>query len=142
MIPCIAIVDDHEDDVAAIRLAFEAHRITNRVDRCTDADDTMDYLTGCGRHADRGGGARLVLLDVESPGGDGLGLLQRIRSDARTSRVPVVLLSRARDEARVARGYELGANSFVVKPLDFTKLAAAVRVIGMYWTLYNEPPAD
>jgi len=140
--PQIVIADHHADDVAAIRRAFEEHRVSNNVAHCRDADDTMDCLTARGRHADRpGGAAHLVLLDVEL-GGDGLGLLARIRGDARTSRVPVVLLTRARDEARVARGYELGANSVVVKPVDFARFAAAIRVIGMYWTLFNEPPAD
>lgn len=144
MITSIVIVDDHDEDVAAIRHAFEQHRVTNRLQRFVAADEAFEFLLGRGLHADDAATDRphLVLLDVESPRCGGFELLERIRGEPRLSRVPVVLLSRERDATRVARGYELGANSFVVKPLDFAKLASAIRVIGLYWTLLNEPPAD
>ncbi|HET7225888.1 MAG TPA: response regulator [Candidatus Eisenbacteria bacterium] len=142
MITSIVIVDDHDEDVAAIRHAFEQHRVTHRLQWFVAVDDAFEFLLGRGRHAqaapDR---PHLVLLDVESPRCGGFELLERIRREPRLARVPVVLLSRERDASRVAKGYELGANSFVVKPPDLTNLAAAIRVIGLYWML-NEPPVD
>lgn len=142
MITSIVIVDDHDEDVAAIRHAFEQHRITHCLQRFVRVDDAFEFLLGHGLQPqavpDR---PRLVLLDVESPRCGGFELLERIRREPRLSRLPVVLLSRSRDASRVARGYELGANSFVVKPPECAKLAAAIRVIGLYWVL-NEPPAD
>jgi two-component system, response regulator len=107
-----------------------------------DGEAALDYLWGTGVHAGRDVRdlPAVILLDLKLPGVSGLQVLQQIRGDARTRRVPVVILTTSKEEQDVATGYDLGVNSYVRKPVDFNQFAAAVEQLGLYWLVLNEAP--
>jgi len=101
----------------------------------------LDYLFGTGAHADRGRGLpAVILLDLKLPRLDGLEVLRRLRADARTRLLPVVILTSSEEEQDLINGYRLGANSYVRKPVEFGQFSEAIRQLGLYWMLLNEPP--
>lgn len=138
----ILLVEDNPDDVKLTRHAFEKCGIANQVVVVTDGAEALDYLLGTGPHAERDMGEQpaLVLLDLKLPKIGGLEVLRRIRADARTRLVPVVVLTSSREEQDLASSYANGANSYVRKPIDFDHFTEATRSLGMYWLLLNEPP--
>lgn len=138
----ILLVEDNPDDVDLTLRAFEQQRITNEVVVARDGVEALDYLFGEGKFADRDASVlpAVILLDLKLPKVDGLEVLRRLRADGRTKLTPVVILTSSTEEADVVRGYELGANSYVRKPVDFVQFAEAVRELGLYWLLLNEPP--
>ncbi len=138
----ILLVEDNPDDVTLTLRAFEQHRIINEVVVARDGVEALDYLFGEGKFADRGTSVlpAVILLDLRLPKVDGLEVLRRLRADDRTKLAPVVILTSSTEEADVVRGYELGANSYVRKPVDFVQFAEAARELGLYWLLLNEPP--
>jgi two-component system, response regulator len=112
------------------------------VDWVRDGSEALEYLHCTGRHAGRGQGVpRLVLLDLKMPRMDGLQLLARLKSDPATRTVPVVMMTSSCEEADLVASYELGVNSFVVKPVEFDAFAATVTHVGRYWMTANESPA-
>jgi two-component system response regulator len=139
----ILLVEDNPDDEALTLRALRKANVRNEVVVAHDGVEALDYLLGAG---DRTGRERktpqVVLLDLKLPRLDGLEVLRRLRADERTRLVPVVILtSSSEDEDRIA-GYRLGANSYVRKPVDFGQFAEAVRQLGLYWLLLNEPPPE
>jgi DNA-binding response OmpR family regulator len=139
----IVVVDNDPNAVEAMRKVFLEHRITNHVQVFGTGEEALDFLLARGTWAGRPGSVpHLVLLGLELPGMPGLDVLAALRNDVRTRRVPVVVMSRADGDADVGRGYELGANSIIVKPMDFSSFATAVRMVGLYWAVLNEPPFD
>jgi CheY-like chemotaxis protein len=114
----------------------------NRIDHVIDGQAALDYLFREGVYAELEPvtGLRMVLLDIKLPKVDGLEVLRRIRDDPRTINLPVVLLTSSKQERDVARGYDLRANSYIVKPVDFAQFAEVVRNLGMYWLVLNTPP--
>jgi two-component system response regulator len=138
----ILLVEDNPDDQELTRRALEENDIANEIVVAQDGAEALDYLFCKGRWADRDPDAQpqLVLLDLKLPKVDGLEVLQQLRADERTARLPVIVLTSSREEADVARSYGHGANSYVRKPVDFTEFREAVRQVGLYWLILNEPP--
>jgi len=138
----ILLVEDNPSDVGLTKRAFKKHRITNKIVVAEDGQEALDYLFGAGIHAARDVTVlpAVVLLDLNLPKLDGLEVLRRIRSDPRTSRLPVVILTTSREEQDIAESYDLGANSYIRKPVDFHQFAEALRQLGLYWLVLNESP--
>ncbi len=138
----ILLVEDNPSDVGLTVRALEKARIANELAVAEDGQEALDYLWGEGKYADRKAAElpAVVLLDLKLPRIPGLEVLRRIRSDARTRRLPVVILTTSKEEQDLAAGYDLGANSFVRKPVDFRQFAAAVEQLGLYWLVLNEAP--
>jgi CheY-like chemotaxis protein len=138
----ILLVEDNPDDQELTRRALEENDIANEIVVAQDGAEALDYLFGHGRWADRDPDVQpqLVLLDLKLPKVDGLEVLRRVRADERTARLPVIVLTSSREESDVAESYGSGANSYVRKPVDFTEFREAVRQVGLYWLLLNEPP--
>jgi CheY-like chemotaxis protein len=138
----ILLVDDNPSDVELTRRALEKRHISNQLLVAEDGKEALDYLFASGVHAGRDVTdlPTLVLLDLKLPKLDGLEVLRRIRADPRTKRLPVVILTSSSEEQDMAAGYDLGANSYIRKPVDFAKFAEAIEYLGLYWLVLNEPP--
>jgi len=138
----ILLVDDNSDDVALTIRAFKKNNIGNKIIVAKDGVEAMDYLFGMGVHAGRDMKdlPAIILLDLKLPKIDGLEVLKRIRQDERTKMIPVVILTSSGEEKDVLSGYSLGANSYVRKPVEFDQFVEAMRHLGLYWLLWNEPP--
>jgi two-component system response regulator len=136
----ILLVEDNPKDEALTLRAFKHSSVANKVEVARDGVEALDYLFNTGTRAN-GNAAELptvVLLDLKLPKLDGLEVLKRIRRHERTKLLPVVLLTSSNEEEDRIKGYDLGANSFVRKPVDFNEFAAAVRELGLYWLVLNE----
>jgi two-component system, response regulator len=136
----ILLVEDNADDEALTLRAFEKNKIRNLVIVARDGVEALDYLFGTGAHAGRDLAVmpQLILLDLKLPKIDGLQVLQRLRADARTHLLPVVILTSSKEQQDLIEGYSLGANSYVRKPVDFNEFIEAVRQLGLYWLILNE----
>ena len=138
----ILMVDDNPDFVELARRAFDKANIANPIVVAEDGAEALDYLFATGAWAGRGPESTpvMVLLDLKLPRVDGLEVLRQLRADPRTKHLPVVILTTSVEERDVVRGYDLGCNSYIRKPIDFTQLADAMRQLGLYWLILNEPP--
>ena len=138
----ILLVEDNPDDVELTMMALKENNIANRIDVVTDGAEALDYLFCTGKYEGRDKNATpaVILLDLRLPKLDGLEVLKRIREDERTSLLPVVILTSSKEERDIVNGYELGANSYIQKPVDFSQFTEAVKVLGLYWLVMNEPP--
>ncbi len=138
----ILLVEDNPDDAELTIRALRKNNITNEIVRAEDGVVALDYLFGTGQFAGRDASElpELVLLDLKLPRLDGLDVLRRIREDRRTRFLPVVILTSSNEERDRMRGYELGANSYVQKPVDFQQFLEAARQLGLYWLVLNVPP--
>ncbi|MBI4786163.1 MAG: response regulator [Chloroflexi bacterium] len=137
----ILLVEDNPDDEALTLRAFQKNNIKNAVVVAHDGVEALDYLFGAGAYAGRDANEppAVILLDIKLPKMDGLEVLSRLRADERTRLTPVVILTSSKEEQDLIRGYSLGANSYVRKPVDFSQFMEAVRQLGMYWLVLNEP---
>jgi two-component system response regulator len=140
----ILLVEDNPDDEELTIRALKKNNIRNDVVVAHDGAEALDYLFGTGTHAGRDASLlpQIVLLDLKLPKVDGLGVLRTIRGDARTRRVPVVILTSSKEERDLLEGYDLGTNSYIRKPVDFTAFTEAVRQLGLYWLVLNESPPE
>jgi CheY-like chemotaxis protein len=138
----ILLVEDNPDDEELTLRALHRNNIGNHVVVVRDGQEAIDWLEGTGQHAGRdvNDPPALILLDLKLPKVDGLEVLRRLRGTPRTAIVPVVILTSSKEDRDRARGYHSGANSYVQKPVDFTEFVDAVRQLGMYWLVLNEPP--
>ena len=138
----ILLVEDNPDDEALTLRALRKNNILNRVVVAHDGVEALDYLFAKGEHAGRDPDIQpqVVLLDLKLPKLDGLEVLKHIRADARTCLLPVVILTTSNEEKDIFSSYELGANSFIRKPVDFEQFMDAVKKLGMYWLLLNVAP--
>ena len=138
----ILLVEDNQDDEELALLAFSKSNLANTIVVARDGVEALDYLFGTGAHAGRDVSVlpQVMLLDLKLPRIDGPEVLQRVRADPRTRRVPVVILTSSREDQDLIESYDLGANSYVRKPVDFAQFAEAVRQLQMYWLVLNEAP--
>ncbi len=138
----ILLVEDNPDDEALTLRALRKNNILNEVVVARDGAAALDYLFGEGSHAERDTSVMpgLILLDLKLPKVDGLEVLGRVRADDRTRLIPVVILTSSKEEQDLIDGYSLGANSYIRKPVDFSQFTEAIRLLGLYWLVLNEPP--
>lgn len=135
----VLLVEDNPDDVELSLRALKKAHLVNPIRIARDGAEALDLLFGEGE-SQTPWLPRVVLLDLKLPRLGGLQVLERIRADARTRALPVVILTSSREEPDVRRAYELGANSYIVKPVEFEKFVAAVGEVGLYWLVLNQPP--
>lgn len=138
----ILLVEDNPDDAALTLRAFKKVNIANQVVVCRDGAEALDFLFARGQYADRTADQQpsVILLDLKLPKVDGMEVLQALRGDDRTRHLRVVVLTSSREEQDIVQSYDLGANSYIRKPVDFDKFLTAVGQLGLYWLLLNEPP--
>lgn len=139
----ILLVEDNPHDVELTLRALDKHNLANKVVVARDGAEALDFIFGTGAHADREVTDRpkVVLLDLKLPKVDGLEVLRRIKSDKRTKVIPVVVLTSSQEERDIVESYELGVNSYMVKPVDFDQFIKCVSELGLYWLVCNKPPA-
>jgi CheY-like chemotaxis protein len=133
----ILVVEDNPHDLELMQRALAANLITNEIAVCRDGAEALDYVFGDDPRAQQ---LILVLLDLKLPKVSGLDVLRQIKTDARTKPIPVVVMTASQEESDRIATYNLGTNSYIVKPVDFAKFSDAVRIIGLYWLLLNAPP--
>lgn len=137
----ILLVEDNPDDEALTLRALKKVKLMNEVRVARDGVEALDILTGTGTCAGKPPlSPQVVLLDLKLPKVDGLEVLRRLRADPLTRRQPVVILTSSREEKDLVESYELGANSYVRKPVDFNQFVEAVNQLGLYWLVLNQPP--
>ena len=138
----ILLVEDNPNDVELARHAFRQNNLANSFEVVRDGAEALELLFCTGAYADRDirQGPRVVLLDLKLPKVDGIEVLRRLKSDPRTQSIPVVMLTSSREERDIVESYQLGVNSYIVKPVDFTQFIDSVRQLGFYWLLLNEAP--
>ena len=141
MNPTILLVEDNPDDEELTRLALQESKIVNTLVVARDGVEALDYLFGTGTHATRDTRhmPQVVLLDLKLPKLNGLEVLRRLRGDDRTKYLPVVVLTSSDEEKDLLDSYDLGANSYVRKPVDFSQFVESVRQLGLYWLVLNRP---
>jgi len=138
----ILLVEDNPDDEALTLRALKKSHIGNEIFVVRDGAEALDFLfcTGAYAHRDKREMPHMILLDLKLPKVDGLEVLRRIRADERTYLLAVVILTSSNEEQDLLEGYKKGANSYIRKPVDFNQFAEAIRQLGLYWLVLNEPP--
>lgn len=138
----VLLVEDNAHDAELTIRALKKHHLANRLHHVKDGAEALEFIFATGAYASRDvrNGPKVILLDLKLPKVDGLEVLRKIRADGRTKTTPVVVVTSSQEEQDVVRSYELGANSYVVKPVEFENFAKAVSELGLYWMLLNKPP--
>jgi two-component system, response regulator len=138
----ILLVEDNSSDIELTKRALSKANIANKLVVAEDGQQALDYLFGTGNYAGQDAlpSLALILLDLKLPKIDGLEVLKRIRANGRTKRLPVVILTSSMEEKDVIAGYDLGANSYIQKPVDYLQFAEAIKTVGTYWLVLNELP--
>lgn len=137
----ILLAEDNPNDVELTLEALAAYNLANDVVVVEDGSEALDYLYTRGKYKQRSPGSpAVILLDIKLPKVDGLEVLRQIKSDQELKTVPVVMLTSSREEEDLVRSYDLGVNAYVVKPVDFKEFVEAVKQLGVFWALINEPP--
>src|SRR5580698_796318 len=137
----LLLVEDNPNDVELTLSALKEANLANEVIVANDGEQALDYLFRRGRHAERKTGQPgVILLDLKMPKVDGHEVLKQIRSDPELRLIPVVILTSSREERDLFQSYDNGANSYVVKPVDFDEFITAISKLGVFWALLNEPP--
>lgn len=138
----ILLVEDSPSDADLIRIGLEESGVANALTLARDGQEALDYLFGEGAHKGRDVNElpAVMLLDLHLPKIEGLDVLRRVRTDKRTKLLPVVILTSSDEDKDRITGYDLGANAYVRKPVNFTEFAKAIKVLGLFWLVVNEPP--
>ena len=140
----ILLIEDNEQDEALTIRALNRHNVQNEVVVCRDGAEALDWLFKRGQHQLRDADLipQIILLDLKLPKVDGLEVLKAIRENSSTRKLPVVILTTSDEDRDIDASYNLGANSYVRKPVDFTQFVEAVKNLGLYWLVLNEPPSQ
>ena len=139
----ILLAEDNPKDVELSMSALEEGNLANEVVVVRNGAETLDYLYRRGRFASRPeGNPAVVLLDLKMPKVDGMEVLRQIKSDEQMKVVPIVVLTSSREEQDLVKSYKLGVNAYVVKPINFQQLIDAVKQLGLFWAVLNEPPVQ
>ena len=137
----ILLIEDNPDDEALVMRALKKANMANKMDIARDGAEALDLIFGTGVHQGRGVACpTVILLDIKLPKVDGIEVLKRIRGDDRTKHLPVVMLTSSDEQEDILKSYDLGANSYVRKPVEFGQFSETVAQLGLYWLLLNEPP--
>lgn len=138
----ILLVEDNPQDVKLTLRALTKAALSNRIHVARDGAEALDFLFCTGAYTDRkiDDAPNVVLLDLKLPKVDGLEVIRQIKGDPRTASIPIVVLTSSKEQCDVVRSYQLGVNSYIVKPVNFEGFLKAVQDIGMYWLLLNQPP--
>ncbi|MBF0291566.1 MAG: response regulator [Nitrospinae bacterium] len=138
------LVEDDPSHRLLIRKNLENHGVTNDINEVEDGQEALDYIYGVGEYADRKKYPMpdIVILDIKMPRVDGFGVLERLKSDPKMKRIPVIMLTTSSRDEEIAKGYEYGANAYVTKPLDFADFAKKLHDLKMFWVLTAEIPHD
>ncbi|MDD1774970.1 MAG: response regulator [Methanobacterium sp.] len=138
----ILLVEDNPTDAELTIRALKKKNLANNLVWVKDGAEALDFLFATGEYADRSEEdlPKLVLLDLRMPKVDGLEVLQRIKADERTRKIPVVVLTSSKEDKDIVESYKLGVNSYVSKPVEFDEFTEAVSTLGLYWILLNKPP--
>jgi CheY-like chemotaxis protein len=136
----VLIVEDNPEDADLAIRALKKQNLANNLIHLCDGAEAIDFLFGSGSYADRNMSnvPKVILLDLKMPKVGGLEVLQKIRSDPRTKTIPVVILTSSAEDPDIKRSYELGANSYIVKPVEFNNFSKTVAALGLYWVLTNK----
>ena len=138
----ILLVEDSESDLQLALRALKKANVTNRIEVSRDGEEALDFMFARGAHAGRPNeNPRLVLLDLKLPKIDGLEVLRTLKADPRTRCVPIVILTSSKEQRDIVESYDLGVNSYIVKPVDFEGFMNAVAELGLYWMLLNQAPS-
>ncbi len=137
----ILLAEDDERDIELTLAALEEFNLANEVVVVNDGEEALDYLYFQGKYANRpSGNPAVILLDIKMPKVTGLEVLKQIKSDENLKKIPTVILTSSKEEKDIIEGYSLGVNAFVVKPVDFEEFIQAVKQLGLFWAVINEPP--
>ena len=138
----VLLVEDSLEDLELTQRALRNANLGNHIQVARDGAEALDFIFCEGEHAGRKieDTPKLILLDLKLPKVDGLEVLQRIKDDSRTRHIPVVVLTSSKEQSDLIRSYQMGVNSYIVKPVNFESFATAVQELGMYWLLLNQPP--
>jgi CheY-like chemotaxis protein len=138
----ILLVEDNLQDLRLTQRALKKANLANHIHVARDGQEALEFIFCEGEYAGRKieNAPKVILLDLKLPKVDGKEVLERIKSDPRTKMIPVVVLTSSKEQSDVVESYNLGVNSYIVKPVNFEGFAAAVRQLGMYWLLHNQPP--
>ena len=136
----ILLVEDSPEDLELALRALRKSKLTNRIQVARDGAEALEFIFGEGQHAGRRveHAPKVILLDLKLPKVDGLEVLRRVKADARTKSIPVVVLTSSKEQKDIVESYKLGVNSYIVKPVNFEGFAGAVQELGMYWLLLNQ----
>ena len=138
----ILLVEDNPNDVKLTLYAFKQHNLSNQITVVRDGEEALEYIfcTGAYSHRNIENGPKIVLLDLNLPKIDGLEVLRQIKAHPKTRVIPICVLTTSREERDIVDSYQLGINSYIVKPVDFEQFVEAIRTLGLYWLLLNQPP--
>lgn len=138
----ILLVEDSLEDIELTQRALRNANLGNHIQVARDGAEALDFIFCEGIHSGRSieDTPKLILLDLKLPKVDGLEVLERIKGDTRTKHIPVVILTSSKEQVDVVKSYQLGVNSYIVKPVNFESFTTAVQELGMYWLLLNQPP--
>lgn len=136
----ILIVDDSPKDVELTIAALSENKIVNEIIVAEDGEEALDYLYKRGKFLNESGYPAVILLDIKMPKMNGIEVLKHIRNDPKFKLIPVIMVTSSREERDLVESYKLGANSYVVKPVDFTQFMEAIKILGQFWAIVNQPP--
>ncbi len=138
----VLLIEDNPDDAELTIRALKKKKLANNLVHLKDGAEALDFIFGRGVYAERDilSTPKVILLDLKMPKVNGIEVLEKIRADERTQKIPVVVLTSSKEDPDVDRCYKLGVNSYIVKPVDFDNFLEAVSNLGLYWLILNEPP--
>jgi len=138
----LLLVEDSPEDLELELRALRKANLANYIQVARDGAEAIEYIFCEGAHAERKivDGPKVILLDLKLPKVDGLTILRRLKGDPRTKAIPVVVLTSSKEQSDIVASYDLGVNSYIVKPVNFEGFVEAVRTLGLYWLLFNQPP--